>query len=239
MSIAGTPVEHEPKKHEHDPKKHQSRCEKRAHPGDGKRTPCEHIVRIVVLRDDKLTAARRARASNESHGLTDEELRIGEALLKKLPAPSSGEKTSKPPKSMFEVLEPTDIVVVGREPASVCEPKRTRELLPHDDRNKPTVLRIWTESDTIEYQCDEPFEIVQVKKAGWEIYDAPDDPFGNSKDGYKAHRRDAEDENEKPLWVWTSGLLPARANNQQYKTTFKIDGELIDPDIVCGDPPPN
>ena len=34
------------------------------------------------------------------------------------------------------------------------------------------------------------------------------------------------------MWVWTSGLLPATANNQQYKMTFKIDGELIDPDVV-------
>ena len=37
---------------------------------------------------------------------------------------------------------------------------------------------------------------------------------------------------------WTSGVLPAKANNQQYKPTLKIGREEIDPDIVCGDPPP-
>jgi hypothetical protein len=233
---------------EHDQKKHQIRCDQRAHPGDGKRAPCKHIVRIVVVRDDELTAVRRSRASSESHVLTDVELRIGEAILKKMAAPLSAERTSEPPKSMFDVLEPTDIVVIGQEAASVrmddARKPPTLGLAAHNDRNKDTVLRVWTESDTIEYQCDEPFEIVQVKKAGWEIYDAPDDPFGNSKDGYKAHIRDAEGENEKPLWVWTSGLLPARANNQQYKMTFKIfdkngeNGEEVDPDVVCGDPPP-
>ena len=41
------------------------------------------------------------------------------------------------------------------------------------------------------------------------------------------------------VWTWTSGVVPASANNQQYKATFKIGGELIDPDVVCGDPPPS
>ena len=154
-------------------------------------------------------------------------------------APPPSDPTAMQQKNMFDVLKPTDIVVVGQEPASVCTIKHKRHVLAHDDRNKVTVLRVWTESDTIEYQCDVPFEIVRVKKAGWEIYDAPDDPFGNSKDGYKAQPRDAAGENQRPLWVWTSGLLPARANNQQYKMTFKIGDEEIDPDVVCGDPPPN
>ena len=92
--------------------------------------------------------------------------------------------------SLFDVLKPTDIVVVGREPASVRtidgsgsgvgsadQPWTTRQLLAHDHHHTDTVLRVWTESDTIEYQCDVPFEIVQVQKAGWRIYDAPDNPF--------------------------------------------------------------
>ena len=76
---------------------------------------------------------------------------------------------------MFEVLKPTDIVVIGREAASVRVVDKNgkpvplnasgqpasrstaaqRQLFAHDDRNKDTVLRVWTESDTIEYQCDE------------------------------------------------------------------------------------
>jgi hypothetical protein len=114
----------------------------------------------------------------------------------------------------------------------------------HDDHHTDTVLRVWTESDTIEYQCDEPFEIVGVKRAGWKIYDAPENPFGFGKVKYIAQKRKS-DTDEKPIWVWTSGLLPATANNQQYKMTFKIfdengkNGELVDPDIVCGNPPPS
>jgi hypothetical protein len=44
--------------------------------------------------------------------------------------------------------------------------------------------------------------------------------------------------NPKFVWKWTSGVVPASANNQQYKATFKIRGQKIDPDVVCGDPPP-
>ena len=58
---------------------------------------------------------------------------------------------------------------------SVRQP--TRHLFPHDDRNTDTVLRVWTESDTIEYQCDEEFEIVQMERAGWKLFGAPDNPF--------------------------------------------------------------
>jgi hypothetical protein len=185
-------------------------------------------------------------------------LKAAEDQLKEMDAPPSPDGTSArlgsseaafpKPKNMFEALKPTDIVVIGQEAASVRvvdeqdhadARKPPLGLTPHNDRHKDTVLRVWTESDTIEYQCDQPFEIVQVKKAGWEIYDSPDDPFGNSKDGYKAHLRDAEGKNARPLWVWTSGLLPASANNQQYKMTFEIGGERVDPDVVCGDPPPN
>jgi hypothetical protein len=139
---------------------------------------------------------------------------------------------------MFEVLKPTDIVVVGREPASVREVKKTRWLSAHDDHNRDTVLRVWTESDTIEYHCDEEFEIVQVERAGWLIYDAPENPFDNGKLPYVAKRRERATDG-KLFWVWTSSILPAKANNQQYKMTFKIKGELIDPDVVCGDPPPS
>ena len=48
---------------------------------------------------------------------------------------------------------------------------------------------MWTESDTIEYQCDVPFEIVEVERAGWKIYDAPDNPFASGKMPYKATQR--------------------------------------------------
>ena len=144
---------------------------------------------------------------------------------------------------MFEALTPTDIVVVGREPASVRRLRQKLQLSPHDDRNKDTVLRVWTESDTIEYQCERPFEIVRVEKAGWRVYDSPDDPFGGGAP-YRAQQTPRA-KGQKPLWVWTSGLLPARADNQQYKMTFRIfdkngkNGVEVDPDVVCGNPPPS
>ncbi len=141
-------------------------------------------------------------------------------------------------RSLFEVLKPTDIVVVGREPASVRETGQARQLMAHDHHHMDTVLGVWTESDTIEYQCDEPFAIVGVNRAGWKIHGAPENPFGHGDVEYIAQKR-RRSANEKPIWVWTSGFLPASANNQQYKMTFRIDGQDIDPDIVCGNPPPS
>ena len=239
---------------EHDQKAHQIRCDRREHPGDGIGTQCKHLVRIVVLRDDALTAAR-SRVSNESHGLTKEELRIGQDLLEKMDAPSPAERMSEPPKKMFEVLKPTDIVVIGQEAASVrvaeeqdhagdARKPPTLELTAHNDRNKDTVLKIWTDSDTVEYQCDEEFKIVEVKQAGWNIYNAPTDPF--QKPDQKAPYLASEVTsatidafgNLKSVWKWTSGVVPASANNQQYKMTFEIGGKRVDPDVVCGNPPP-
>ena len=86
-----------------------------------------------------------------------------------------------------------------------------------------------------------------MKRAGWKIYDAPDNPFGFGEVKYTAQERKS-DTGKKPIWVWTSGLLPARANNQQYKMKFRIGGEFIDGELVggnlailpsVGDPPPS
>ena len=139
---------------------------------------------------------------------------------------------------MSLTLKATDIVVVGKEPASVRGTGQERRLMAHDHHHTDTVLRVWTECDTIEYQCDERFEITGVERKGWKIYDAPENPFGLGKADYVAQDK-GRDANGKPLWVWTSGLLPASANNQQYKMTFTIDNQEIDPDVVCGSPPPS
>lgn len=221
-------------------------------PGDGKRHPVQHIVRIVVV---DLPAGARAAIQGDgpvqSEGLTKEQLKAGEDALKGMDAPPSSNVlsgsslsnvTSTKPKKEFDVLKPTDIVVIGREPASVITIDSSgrrvpRRLLAHDHSNRHTVLRVWTESDTIEYQCEEPFAITKVEKAGWNIFGTPDNPFQEPLP-YEA-REMPRASGEKPLWVWKSGVLTAKANNQQYKATFKIGGELIDPDVVCGDPPPN
>jgi hypothetical protein len=221
-------------------------------PGGGGLNPVNQIVRIVVVRRpaSDSSAARESDGPGHSHGLTEDELSAAEGELKKKAAPrdgtsASGESSdarSRKPKTMFEVLTPTDIVVVGREPASVRETKEGRKLCPHDDRNRDTVLRVWTESDTIEYQCDERFEIVKMERAGWKIYGSPENPFERSE-GPPYVAREKPGPGGKLIWSWTSDRLPASANNQQYKMHFKIfdehgNGQLVDPDVVCGDPPP-
>jgi hypothetical protein len=263
---------------EHDP---------REEPGGGRLNHVSHVVRIVVVRDAESPDARQSREAHESHGLKDDELRRGEARLKRMAPPpkddgSARQGSSGPaPTNMFDTLKPTDIVAIGREAASVRvvdkhgkpvpldengqpvprdnsgqralgstaaapEPP-TRRLFGHDDGHKDTVLRVWTESDTVEYQCDTKFEIVKVEKAGWKIFRTTDDLFEREK-----HREAIEEKNAtidasgnpKSVWKWKSGLIPDSANNQQYKMTFRIFDERgekpvdVDPDIVCGDPPP-
>ena len=218
-------------------------------PGDGKDHPVLHIVRIVVVDlPAGARAALRGDGPDQSDGLTDDELKAGEAVLKKMDAPpsatvvagsSQSNVTSTKPKKEFDVLKPTDIVVMGREPVSLrtIDSAGKRRLENHDDRNKDTVLRVWTDSDTIEYQCEEEFAITKVEKAGWKIHGTPDNPFQEALP-YEAKEMPRAS-GQKPLWVWRSGVLTAKANNQQYKATFKIRGKKIDPDVVCGDPPPN
>ena len=198
-------------------------------PGGGKLFPVRHIVRIVVVQFDT----------------DDHSLKAAEEKLKQMKPPSSAgmpgparaaDANGKKPKSMFEALSPTDIVVVGRDPASVVNKNRKRQLAAHDHHETATVLRVWTEADTIEYQCDEPFEIVRVKRAGWKIHGAPENLFGIGEANYKAQERNLP--GGRKQYVWTSGFVPASANNQQYKASFKIGGKLIDPDVVCGSPPP-
>jgi hypothetical protein len=200
-------------------------CDGREVPGDGKRNPCNHIVRIVVV------------PANGSHDqdddLTPKELEASEAFLQ-----ATG---------MLDVLKPTDIVVIRAKPASVrpttspspgtqpSEAKPKKKVVDHDDHHRDTVLRVWTESDTIEYQCDREFEIVKVERAGWKIYGTPEDPF-ETKTAAAPYR--ATKDPTGTVWTWKSGVLPAAANNQQYKAAFLIGGKKIDPDVVCGDPPP-
>jgi hypothetical protein len=167
---------------------------------------------------------------------------------------------------MFQALKPTDIVVIGQEAASVrlldensesvavdesgqpvsrptseALPSNspTRRLTVHDGSHKDTVLRVWTNSDTIEYQCDQAFEIVNVQQAGWKVYGAPANPFARAMGAppYQATRTLVAP--GVTVWKWTSSVVPTSANNQQYKATFKIGSQLIDPDVVCGDPPPD
>jgi hypothetical protein len=227
-----------------------TQVDQRKNPGDGKLAPVKHIVRIVVVRPaGDAPAALQVAGPGHSHELTDRALKAAEAALKAMNAPPSSSGTSgpanalstvgQPQKTMFDVLKPTDIVVIGREPASLRTVDNsgtaTRRLFAHDDGHRDTVLKVWTESDTVEYQCDVPFAIQEVAKSGQNrITAAPDNPFerGRGSTPYPAVR-------ENNVHTWTSDTVPATANDQQYKMTFLIDGQEVDPDIVCGDPPPN
>jgi len=220
----------------------------RLRPGDGKLTPVTHRVRIVVVPNVK------SAPPGEHHELTEEELAIGEAHLRKTPAPWSGQTPPQkgPQKTMFDDLKPTDIVVIRGEPASVRvvaskglgEPP-TRRLFAHDDRHQDTVLRVWTDSDTIEYQSDVEFQIVEMNRAGWHIYASPENPFEDARGPLPYVATNQPDPalvapgQPTTVWTWISGKVPASANNQQYKMTFRIAGQLVDPDVVCGDPPPS
>jgi hypothetical protein len=239
----------------------------RIKPGDGKAHPVNHIVRIVVVPlAAGASAAAHSHGAGHSHGLTEIQLRAAEAELKERGAPPSSGRTAaaQESKKMFDVLESTDIVVVGRETASVrtvdsagtpvaadattrgvqaaSAERPTRRLFAHDHHHTDTVLPVWTESDTIEYQCDVKFEIVKVERAGWKIYGAPENPFTGDLP-YRAEPRPRAADGAR-IWVWTSSVLPATANNQQYKMAFRIfdengeNGQDVDPDVVCGDPPP-
>ena len=207
-------------------------------PGGGRAHPVKHIVRIVVV--------PAGRSPDQHEHLTREQLVAAGTALKKMPVPGS---KGSPATTMFDALKPTDIVVVGKEVASIRliddsgkpvlspppadQPQPARQLWEHNPVNTDTVLRVWTDSDTIEYRCDRQFEIVRVERTGWKIHGAPEDPFGAGRHIAAPSTADAG------LFVWTSGRLPVSANNQQYKATFKIGDQLIDPDYVCGDPPPH
>jgi hypothetical protein len=245
-----------------------SQADPRDVPGGGKENPVHHTVRIVVVGPPAgSTPAVDRHGPGQSHDLTEDELKKGEQALQELDAAGLPITTSGKHVTMFDVLKPTDIVVMRFEPTSLRvlnkdgkpvaphtadtpnsaalpgEPP-TKHLHAHDDCHRDTVLRVWTESDTVEYQCDEEFEIERMERAGWKLFGAPDNPFERERGAtpYKATKEPTStidaDGNPKFVWKWTSGVVPASANNQQYKATFKIRGKSIDPDVVCGDPPP-
>ena len=123
--------------------------------------------------------------SGQTHGLTETQLKAAEASLQNMPA------AARPAGRSRRIVARREEHVrglgihrhrgrgkrAGISPARSIARERRRRLVAHDDCHSDTVLRVWTEADTIEYQCDVPFEIVQVERAGWRIYDAPEIPF--------------------------------------------------------------
>jgi hypothetical protein len=122
------------------------------------------------------------------------------------------------------------IIVVGDKAATfICG-----ALVPHDYAIRHAAIRLYTESDVITWECDRPFRIVSTEKVSdplWQAQGSPDNPFyvGPPFDGNPVSdvRYKAE-----------SSTTKAAANGQQYKVTIMIGDRLIDPDYVCGSPPP-
>jgi hypothetical protein len=187
----------------------------------------KHIVRILVVPD------RPTRGSPKSTRgeLTAADLKHAQGFIESTPAPFVRPPKGKRAPKLVDVLESTDIIVIDGKPASLTALGAVRRLKAHDHHDKRTVLRVWTESDTIEYQCDEEFAIVRVEQAAWRLFGAPDHPFATPPP-YVAVGAPGTG------FTWTSSTLTRAANNQQYKMSFRIRRRLVDPDIVCGDPPP-
>src|SRR5262249_4644048 len=131
-------------------------------------------------------------------------------------------------------LKPTSIIAVRDKPASFVTVGPNQKLVSHDPSGvRETVLHVWTESDTIEWQSDRPFEITRVAKAGppqrGTQDTAPENPF---KSGFPYSGLAATN------YRVQSSQLSRSPNNRQYKTSTTTDAPLSAPAFRGGAPPP-
>ncbi len=122
------------------------------------------------------------------------------------------------------------IIVIGDKAATFLN----RTLVPHGSAIREAAIRVYTESDIIEWESDQAFTIVSTEKShdpiwykdgttDFPFYSGP--PFESSSGSGAYHRTQ-------------SSTTRREANGQQYKVSIRIGNRLIDPDYVCGDPPP-
>ena len=122
------------------------------------------------------------------------------------------------------------IIVIGDKAATFLN----GILVRHETAVREAAIRVYTESDVIEWVCDQAFSIVSTEKSHnpiWREPTAPDNPFytGPPYDaGCGADTR----------YRAQSTKTRKEANGQQYKVSIRIGTRLIDPDYVCGSPPP-
>lgn len=122
------------------------------------------------------------------------------------------------------------VIVIGDKAATFLN----RTLVPHDVAIRHAAIRVYTESDVIEWESDRAFTIVSTEKAHnpiWYKDGTPDNPFYSgppfeSRCGSGTHHRAR------------SSTTRQEADGQQYKVSIRIGDRLIDPDYVCGTPPP-
>jgi hypothetical protein len=123
------------------------------------------------------------------------------------------------------------IIVIGDKAATFLSGR----LVPHDAAIQHAAIRMFTESDVIEWQSDAPFEIVSTEKVDkpiWSKGGSPDNPF------YEGPPFDGGGCGQDAIYRARSSKTKDAANGQQYKVTIKIGNRLVDPDYVCGNPPP-
>jgi hypothetical protein len=169
-------------------------------------------VKIHIIEDSTVVAAASARGVGP---LTVPVLKMASAhVKKKVPA------LAENPRNVF--------ILRGEVLTSV-----NGNLVPHDEAIKKSMVRLWSELDIIEWECDRPFVIVDLRKAHNGFYVnalAPDDPF-HVMPPYKSDISGARHR-------VVSSAMKTSANNQQYKFRIQVNGEIFDPDVVCGTPPP-
>jgi hypothetical protein len=124
----------------------------------------------------------------------------------------------------------TAVIVIGDKAATFLN----GGLVAHDMAIKHAAIRVYTESDQIEWECDRAFTIASTEKAHnpiWYQPGTPDNPF------YAGPPFVAECGSD-TRYRARSSTTTAAANGQQYKVTITIGGRDVDPDYVCGNPPP-
>jgi hypothetical protein len=123
------------------------------------------------------------------------------------------------------------VIVIGDKAATF----RDRKLEDHDLAIRHAAIRMFTESDVIEWESDAPFSIESTAKAEnpiWHRDGTPDNPFHTGPPFDSAPHDNGRHKAR-------SSTTTKDANGQQYKVSIRLsDGRLVDPDYVCGDPPP-
>jgi hypothetical protein len=187
------------------------------------RTPVTHSVRIVVVPK----AGDVSEARDHQHGLSDQDLAIAEKFLTETPAASSSEASASSARPMlFDVLRPTDIVVMKGEPGSLRAAGPTRRMFSHDDRHRDTVLRHGPKRyDRI--PRDQPFEIVTVEKAA-EATAAGSSVAQTRRAAREAcGRRVVSDASGRARSVRVDVERPLRAPTTSNTSSFKIQGRPL------------
>lgn len=127
--------------------------------------------------------------------------------------------------SAIRPIQPWDVIVVGKEPWLFIHDT----LVPHDHTDYHfelgTVHLSVSRRDHVRWESDREFCIIGIGKDKDKPTSAgsPDNPFQLKKETCTTG---------KDFWI-ESGPLAHTSAGQRYKTTFRINGQSVDPDIVC------